>query len=126
LTLTIVTDLDGIATITGDPRAMIGLVIGLGILGILGTGVAYILTSSSSTTSEPSQRRARPTSLRLSPSPSAGSSSKNRWTSWTRPPSSNRRLPEICQLDLIALSRCTVEELTVLDPAPPRPEDPHA
>jgi drug/metabolite transporter (DMT)-like permease len=37
LTLTIVTDLDGI---TGDPKAMIGLVIGLG---ILGTGVAYIL-----------------------------------------------------------------------------------
>jgi drug/metabolite transporter (DMT)-like permease len=40
LTLTIVTDLDGIAAIIGDPRAMIGLVIGLG---ILGTGVAYIL-----------------------------------------------------------------------------------
>jgi drug/metabolite transporter (DMT)-like permease len=40
LTLTIVTDLDGIAAITGDPRAMIGLVIGLG---ILGTGIAYIL-----------------------------------------------------------------------------------
>jgi drug/metabolite transporter (DMT)-like permease len=40
LTLTIVTDLDGITAITGDPRAMIGLVIGLG---ILGTGVAYIL-----------------------------------------------------------------------------------
>jgi drug/metabolite transporter (DMT)-like permease len=37
VTLIIVTDLDGI---TGDPRAMIGLVIGLG---ILGTGVAYIL-----------------------------------------------------------------------------------
>jgi drug/metabolite transporter (DMT)-like permease len=40
LTLTIVTDLDGITAITGDPKAMIGLVIGLG---ILGTGVAYIL-----------------------------------------------------------------------------------
>jgi uncharacterized membrane protein len=38
--LTIVTDLDGITAITGDPKAMIGLVIGLG---ILGTGVAYIL-----------------------------------------------------------------------------------
>ena len=40
LMLAIVTDLDGITAITGDPRAMIGLVIGLG---ILGTGVAYIL-----------------------------------------------------------------------------------
>ena len=40
LTLTIVTDLDGITAITDEPRAVIGLVIGLG---ILGTGVAYIL-----------------------------------------------------------------------------------
>jgi drug/metabolite transporter (DMT)-like permease len=40
LTLTIVTDLHGITAITGDRRAAIGLVVGLG---ILGTGVAYIL-----------------------------------------------------------------------------------
>jgi drug/metabolite transporter (DMT)-like permease len=40
LTMAIVTDLDGITAITEDRRATIGLVIGLG---ILGTGVAYIL-----------------------------------------------------------------------------------
>jgi hypothetical protein len=86
LTLTIVTDLDGITAITGDPKAMIGLVIGLG---ILGTGVAYILYYFIVDTSERLPRRARPTSLWLSRSPSAGSSSKNPWTSWMRPPSSS-------------------------------------
>jgi drug/metabolite transporter (DMT)-like permease len=40
LTLVVVTDLDGIAAIGGDLKALAGLVIGLG---ILGTGVAYIL-----------------------------------------------------------------------------------
>jgi drug/metabolite transporter (DMT)-like permease len=40
LTLIIVTDLDGITALTEDRRATIGLVLGLG---ILGTGVAYIL-----------------------------------------------------------------------------------
>jgi drug/metabolite transporter (DMT)-like permease len=40
LTLLVITDLDGITGITGDPKATIGLVIGLG---LLGTGVAYIL-----------------------------------------------------------------------------------
>jgi hypothetical protein len=37
------------------------------------------------------------------------------------PSAFNRCLPELCQLDLIALSRCTVEELTVVGPDPPRP-----
>ena len=40
LTLLLITDLDGVTGIAGDPKAMIGLVIGLG---LLGTGVAYIL-----------------------------------------------------------------------------------
>lgn len=40
LTLLVVTDLNGIAAIKNDPRALIGLVVGLG---IFGTGVAYIL-----------------------------------------------------------------------------------
>jgi drug/metabolite transporter (DMT)-like permease len=40
LTLACVTNLDGITAITKDRRATIGLVIGLG---ILGTGIAYIL-----------------------------------------------------------------------------------
>jgi len=40
LTLAIITDLDGITAIGGDLRALTGLVIGLG---ILGTGIAYIL-----------------------------------------------------------------------------------
>lgn len=40
VTLIVLTDLDGITAITDDRRAMIGVVIGLG---ILGTGVAYIL-----------------------------------------------------------------------------------
>ena len=40
LTLLIVTDLEGITAVTEDPKAVLGLVIGLG---ILGTGVAYIL-----------------------------------------------------------------------------------
>ncbi len=40
LTLGIVTDLDGITEVADDRRALVGLVVGLG---ILGTGVAYIL-----------------------------------------------------------------------------------
>lgn len=40
LTLLVLTDLDGMGAITGDPRALIALAIGLG---LLGTGVAYIL-----------------------------------------------------------------------------------
>ncbi len=40
LTLGIVTDLDGITLVADDARALLGLVVGLG---ILGTGVAYIL-----------------------------------------------------------------------------------
>lgn len=40
VTLFILTDLDGMGAITGDPRALIALAIGLG---LLGTGVAYIL-----------------------------------------------------------------------------------
>lgn len=40
VTLLILTDLDGVGAITGDPRALIALAIGLG---LLGTGVAYIL-----------------------------------------------------------------------------------
>jgi drug/metabolite transporter (DMT)-like permease len=40
LTLAIVTDLDGITAIGGDLRALSGLVVGLG---VLGTGIAYIL-----------------------------------------------------------------------------------
>ncbi len=40
LTLLVITDLDGITAIAEDGRATLGLVIGLG---ILGTGVAYIL-----------------------------------------------------------------------------------
>jgi drug/metabolite transporter (DMT)-like permease len=85
LTMAIVTDLDGITAITEDRRATIGLVIGLG---ILGTGVAYILyyfivdhlgavTASSATYIPP-----------VVGSRSAGSSSTSLWTSWTRSPSS--------------------------------------
>ena len=40
LTLAVVTDLDGITALGGDLKALSGLVIGLG---ILGTGIAYIL-----------------------------------------------------------------------------------
>jgi drug/metabolite transporter (DMT)-like permease len=40
VTLAAVTDLDGITAIGGDPRAFLGLVVGLG---LLGSGVAYIL-----------------------------------------------------------------------------------
>ena len=40
LLLTVITDYEGIAAIGDDPRGLIGLVVGLG---ILGTGVAYIL-----------------------------------------------------------------------------------
>ena len=40
VTLLVVTDLDGITAVGGDPRALLGLVVGLG---LLGTGVAYIL-----------------------------------------------------------------------------------
>lgn len=40
LTVAILTDLDGITDITGDTRALLGMVLGLG---LLGTGVAYIL-----------------------------------------------------------------------------------
>jgi drug/metabolite transporter (DMT)-like permease len=40
LTLVLVTNLDGLTAITGDPKALTGLVLGLG---VLGTGVAYIL-----------------------------------------------------------------------------------
>jgi len=40
VTLLIVTDLDGISAITHDRRAVVGMVLGLG---LLGTGVAYIL-----------------------------------------------------------------------------------
>ena len=40
LTLAAITDFDGITTIRGDPTALTGLVVGLG---LLGTGVAYIL-----------------------------------------------------------------------------------
>ncbi|PVG81813.1 EamA family transporter [Nocardioides gansuensis] len=40
LTLMVVTDLDGMTTLADDTRALVGVVIGLG---ILGTGVAYIL-----------------------------------------------------------------------------------
>ena len=40
LTLVLVTDLDGLTAITGDPKALTGVVLGLG---VLGTGVAYIL-----------------------------------------------------------------------------------
>jgi drug/metabolite transporter (DMT)-like permease len=40
LTLAVLTDLDGITAVAGDARALAGLVVGLG---LLGTGVAYIL-----------------------------------------------------------------------------------
>lgn len=40
VTLRVVTDLDGVTAIAGDLRAFVALVIGLG---LLGTGVAYIL-----------------------------------------------------------------------------------
>jgi drug/metabolite transporter (DMT)-like permease len=40
LTLALVTDTDGIGAITGDARALAGLVVGLG---LLGSGVAYLL-----------------------------------------------------------------------------------
>ncbi len=40
LTLVAVTDLDGITAIGGDPKALTGLVVGLG---LLGTGLAYVL-----------------------------------------------------------------------------------
>lgn len=40
VTVTILTDLDGITDITHDTRALLGMVLGLG---LLGTGVAYIL-----------------------------------------------------------------------------------
>ena len=40
LTLAVVTDYDGITAIGGDPRALLAMVLGLG---LLGTGVAYIL-----------------------------------------------------------------------------------
>jgi drug/metabolite transporter (DMT)-like permease len=40
LTLLAITDLHGITAVTGDPRALVALVVGLG---LLGTGLAYIL-----------------------------------------------------------------------------------
>ncbi len=39
-TLAVVTDMDGITALGGDPRALVALVVGLG---LLGTGLAYIL-----------------------------------------------------------------------------------